>query len=122
MSRGIAIPARTENGKLVVLDEESQLRKVIQLGLLDGSSNNPFADDVGTPERVFAVDDPSARAQATLAIRRNFRRLASSGRARLDSLRFDPVDGDGVQRVAIVYTDIVNGETIPIVKAFGVGA
>lgn len=115
MSRGMAIPVRTNRrGRAELIEGSAYLKQVISIGLTAATSRNPFERgngvDIGLDEAVvFGTNDAVAEALARGGIVRFFSRLRSAGLARLvpgEGIRFSRTPGEGDLLVEVNYFDL----------------
>lgn len=122
MRRSILWPPKLAGGRLAMTpdpndpgaDFDVELRQIIGLGLLDGSSGNPFnaGDELGVNDPTFRGATNAERGVIRGQIRRRFRRLERDRRARLVSVEFrtDTVQGNPRLLADITYTNLETGE------------
>ena len=82
MAYGIAIPIRTQNGRVVIEAGDDQLRKVVFLVASPGDNANPFHKP-GIIDPTYGLNTPGSRGRLNADIRRHFASLERDLRARL---------------------------------------
>lgn len=110
MTRGIAIPVRTRNGRLVMDEGERQTAKLIVLAVGDGDNENPFNFNVGVQYPLFDLADKTAQANVRRSIEAHFARFKAALKARLVSLSFDTGETSGEHKVTVRYQDLETDE------------
>ena len=81
--KGLEVPIEAQNGRLITVAGEDQLKKILMLNLSNCDSANPFQDLGLDPGIVFRLDDPDTRALIRSQIVALFKRFEREGRARL---------------------------------------
>ena len=81
--KGLEVPIEAQNGRLMTVAGEDQLKKILMLNLSNCDSANPFQDLGLDPGIVFRLDDPDTRALIRSQIVTLFKRFEREGRARL---------------------------------------
>ncbi|MFA5123303.1 hypothetical protein [Zavarzinia sp.] len=119
MARGLAIPIRTVQGRVVTVDGADQMDLLVQLILADGENANPFNTDVGTAAGVFDLQDAAQRAILDRRVRQHFDRLYADGRAELLDLSVRSDDDAGETTVQILYRDLETDEQRPLSVKIG---
>lgn len=127
MASGLDIPVGVDaSGRMRIVRGPEQLRKIILLGLTDGSSANPF-HDLGIGQEVVFSNPDKARAIATHKIKRFFAQLQAERRASLKPgyPRFIENPNTGELECLVVYVDLETdrpGDPISLKVSLGAGS
>jgi len=109
MARGIQIPLKTSNGRLVKLGGDAYIKQLIFTGLGSGESENPF-QDLGLGEfMIFDMNDEVSVSEIRTRVIYVFAALEADQLAKLESLKFDNEPGHE-RRAHLTYTNIETQE------------
>jgi hypothetical protein len=106
MAVGISLPFRTSRGRLVLDRGEVQMKKLINVAVQDGASQNPWNTDVGTRSPVFQGSTPVVKAQVRRDMTAHFRRWQEQERAEMIDLRFEERDSSSELVADLTYRDL----------------
>lgn len=108
MAKGIKLPMRAKNGRLVLLGGDAYVEQLIFTGLADGESENPF-QDLGLGEfMIFGINDKMTDGQIRERVKSMFAILARDQLAALEELRFEKDGAD--RKMHLGYKNLETGK------------
>lgn len=117
--RGIALPFQADGrGRLVTIDRDAELSKIINMQLQNMESNNPFQDLGLGEEMIFAVDNDDLQSDLRRRINEIFRQLQLQDRARLEKPPVFSLTAEGELEVAISYIDLETNKIDEFTRVF----
>lgn len=114
MAKGLAVPIRLSSGGGMLVEEgDAHARKIIQLGLGDGDSDNPFQqnENLGL-DMIFDLADPISRPRIVVKLKQIFAKWEELKRFKLreNTLRWTKGEVQGEEVLEFKYINLESDE------------
>lgn len=120
MSKGIAVPFRARNGRLVLSEGAEEMKKIVMLAVGERDNTNPFNQAVGIEHPLFALSDEGSFALARRDIEDHFAKFEAQRRAKLGSVKTGELSpGESAIEVAYVDLDTDSEKTLTLASTGG---
>lgn len=125
MAKGIALPAKTINGRLQMLGGDDYISQLVMTMLGRSDSDNPF-QDIGLGDwMIFDINDRMTEGEIRERVVAGFKSLEVDQLARLDNpqkdITFIRVDGTGELYMDLVYENMETQERVELEVAIPPG-
>lgn len=111
MAKGIRLPTRTKAGRLELLGGDAYIEQLINTGLGDGESINPWNRNGLGEFMIFAVNDTEIEGEIRERVKGIFKSLERDQLARIaggKAIKF--VSDGGDKKLFLEYENMENGE------------
>jgi hypothetical protein len=111
MATGIRIPVGVGvGGRTALVSGSEYTEQLVKVALLDLESDNPFVDQSGLEDAVFALSDATVRALLQRRVRAKFTQFEAERVARLLAITFEQGETEGETEMTVAYLDMDTNE------------